>query len=228
MIGLNTLNAQTQNYGIPEKKYTKTAETGTFTDALNSIVESRKNTLGINGEDIPENWTSGIGGHDLEARKNVENYLKSIGEDLSNRTPTHFVTEKQREWLASRHDLGSISEGGFSREYGELLGDLYYLNVISKDDITALNSPYPPTDSKHMYTMTKVSDDDMMDDDQEIEDMLEYIMSRIIKERAIVEQLTEQYSGIDSTQADKDFVDMINNYMKNKEELHQILSGLIG
>jgi len=140
------------------------AQTGTgvtFSDALYSITADAPDVFTTPAEkamksrfdtceaadgtmvDIPERW---LGKYSEPARcyasgiKRAEEFLKEqLGIDPARRTPTHEITEEQREWLTSRHDFSKINGDG--EEYGELVADLIYLNVMSPSEIARINSP---------------------------------------------------------------------------------------
>ncbi len=95
--------------------------------------------------DVPERW---LGGYSEPARcfasgiKAAENFLKNkLGIDPDKREPTHEITDEQREWLESRHELSKINGDG--EEYGELVADLIYLNVYTPMEIASMHNLVP-------------------------------------------------------------------------------------
>lgn len=60
-----------------------------------------------------------------------------LGIDPNDRTFTHVITDEQREWLASRHDIDALktADSVTSSEFQNFLADLYYLGIFSKSEI---------------------------------------------------------------------------------------------
>lgn len=78
--------------------------------------------------------------------KAVDYMINELGMDFSRRTPTHELTEEQKQWLMSRHDLNDIYKtvdeitetgSGYHKGWydGNFLSDLIYLNVLSPEDV---------------------------------------------------------------------------------------------
>lgn len=74
--------------------------------------------------------------------KNALDYLNNeLGVDTSKRTPTHMITDEQREWLALRHDLVALKNStGDTLEIAQLFGDLVFLNVMSVSETAELST----------------------------------------------------------------------------------------
>lgn len=116
-----------------------------FSEALETTENSAEDTLHASA---PDKWVTEPG-ISFNAVKKALEYKKSLGIDDSE--PTHELTAEQRDWLYSRHDLGSmqtytsysfVNDGGSTQygvkataEYSNFLADLAYLGVFSYDDL---------------------------------------------------------------------------------------------
>lgn len=101
-----------------------------FADALNDRIDNS-----INADNIPRYWELDGCKCGSDSVFAVDKFLLEYKIIASKRTPTHEITAEQREWLASRHDLEALKTASVdSKEFGQLLGDLYYQNIISKDE----------------------------------------------------------------------------------------------
>lgn len=109
----------------------------TFADSLKSFTAQTVGVWTPEGEipDVPDTWDPGNMIPILEAVKTAKDFLKQNGVDVENRVPTHEITDEQRAWLESRHDLEDLKTKSVSDpEFADLIADLYYLNVISERD----------------------------------------------------------------------------------------------
>lgn len=79
----------------------------------------------------------------------VDFLRENFGIDAYERTPTHTITEEQKEWLASRHDLNNLCGDNFP-DLGEngiqtgistnFKADLVYLGILSPDEARMLGA----------------------------------------------------------------------------------------
>lgn len=115
-----------------------------FSEALETT-DSAEDTLLASA---PDKWVTEPG-ISFNAVKKALEYKKSLGVEESE--PTHELTAEQKDWLYSRHDLGSmqtytsysfVNDGGSTQygvkataEYSNFLADLAYLGVFSYDDL---------------------------------------------------------------------------------------------
>jgi len=115
-----------------------------FSEALETT-DSAEDTLLASA---PDKWVTEPG-ISFNAVKKALEYKKSLG--IDDAEPTHELTAEQKDWLYSRHDLGSmqaytsysfVNDGGSTQygvkstaEYSNFLADLAYLGVFSYDDL---------------------------------------------------------------------------------------------
>lgn len=112
----------------------------TFADSLYSLTAQTVGAWTPEGDlnDVPANWQTNSVWDVLGSVNAAKKYLKKIGVDTENRVPTHEITEEQRKWLESRHDFEALrNKSVFTPEFGNLMGDLYYLNVLSESEATS-------------------------------------------------------------------------------------------
>ena len=135
MYGISGLNNQTtslQNIYAPSAKTkTSTAKDDnnkvSFSEYLNSFVDGTEEAT------IPDKWRTDQPKNAIDIA--VAYMQDHLGIDANKRTPTHEITEEQKEWLASRHDLSKLHEySPVSAERQNFLADLVYLNVMSVDE----------------------------------------------------------------------------------------------
>ena len=116
-----------------------------FSEALETTENSAEDTLLASA---PDKWVTEPGISFNAVNKALE-YKKSLG--IDDAEPTHELTAEQRDWLYSRHDLGSmqaytsysfVNDGGSTQygvkataEYSNFVADLAYLGVFSYDDL---------------------------------------------------------------------------------------------
>lgn len=109
---------------------------------------------GLPNTKIPDKWITKDGMAWGAINKAVEFMKNELGIDADGRTPTHEITDEQREWLSSRHDMSNMQcnvikentvngqtsyYSTHTAEYGNFLADLVYLNVYSPDEAKMLN-----------------------------------------------------------------------------------------
>ena len=108
-----------------------------FSEALETTENSAEDTLLASA---PDKWVTEPGISFNAVNKALE-YKKSLG--IDDAEPTHELTAEQRDWLYSRHDLGSmqaytsysfVNDGGSTQygvkataEYSNFVADLAYL-----------------------------------------------------------------------------------------------------
>ena len=153
-----------------------------------------------NSEDVPDTWQTGSVLDILGSVTAAKEYLEKNGVDTENRVPTHSITKEQRDWLASRHDLDSLDTLNVdSPEYGELVADLYYLNIISESEalVTARVDTVPNggliyrNDIASLYKLFDSSEKDA--DDERADTVLKYLDKLIENERERLKEKQEQY-----------------------------------
>lgn len=208
-----TVNAQNDN----------SAESGRFADSLKAEKPSTVKVPCAPPDvapdvEIPEQWgTENLFGYNAPILKNVLNYLNNeLGVDTSKRTPTHTITDEQREWLASRHDLEALNNStGETPELMQLFGDLVFLNVMSVSDVCNTMVPQPPL-PEGQKGMIIWGDYDNFPDDTDL--LLERIKKYIEMHRNVFELNKSEWSV--------DYLNEFCDFMKSLDESHKVLSDL--
>ena len=138
---LNTVSAYAQQSlpanALNTAKAEKTAKTS-FGNYLNQAVSANARSQVPDKWDEQEDWLNTVD-------KAVDYMINELGMDLSRRTPTHELTDEQKQWLMSRYDINDIYKtvdgvtetGGYHKGWydGNFLSDLIYLNVLSPEDV---------------------------------------------------------------------------------------------
>lgn len=126
-----------------------------------------------NGSDkqlaIPNKWCLDTDKYGSGVDKAVEYMSENLGIDPYNRTPTYEITNKQLQWLKSRHDLndvyktstGTCEDGccGWRMSWWDenFLSDLVYLNVISPEDAKKFGwIAFPKSESGKVHAATDI------------------------------------------------------------------------
>lgn len=172
----------------------------TFSDSLNSITAQTVGAWTPEGEqpEVPQTWSFKGVWDILGSVRGAEEYLKILGVDTGNRVPTYEITAEQREWLNSRHDFEALKNGSIdTSEFGDLMGDLYYLNIISKEDAMAVARVEAIPDGQAMFsskseTLIKISDTEQGARDDRADAALKYIKKLLDKEREYLEEQRRQ------------------------------------
>ena len=208
-----TVNAQNDN----------SEESGTFADALKA---EKPSTVKVPcappdvdpNVEIPERWGSEDKWGYAYVLKNTLDYLNNeLGVDTSKRTPTHTITDEQREWLASRHDLEALKNcTGDTPELAELFGDLVFLNVMSESDVCSTMVPIPPLPEGQTAQLIYLGDFDNFPENTDL--LLERVRKYIEQHRQAFE-LNKQAWSID-------YIEVFDGFVKNLEECHKVLSDL--
>ena len=212
------------------------ADTGTgmtFADSLYSFTAQTVAAWtpeGGQAPDIPDTWQTGSVRDVLGSVTAAKEYLKKIGVDTENRIPTHSITQEQRDWLSSRHDLESFNTLSVDTpEFGDLMGDLYYLNIISESEaLAAARTDTVPNgelinknDIASLYKLFNSSEKD--DADERADTVLKYLDKLIEKERERLEEKQEQYYlDFIHGKTDNDF---LNSLLSCQAVISQLLFG---
>lgn len=180
----------------------------TFADSLNSFTAQTVGAWTPEGElnDVPDTWQpDGMFFAILGEVRTAKEYLQKLGVDTENRVPTHEITEEQRKWLESRHDFEDLkNKSVFTPEFGNLMGDLYYLNVLSESEATspAIVRTVTKEAGEVLYRsdsamLVKLDDDaaefDKKADDERFEAALKYLDKMIEAERDRLDEEQEDY-----------------------------------
>lgn len=200
------------------------AATGTFAEALIETTAGTKVPCSPSDVDpdtvIPEKWgTDDMWGF-VATITSVTKFLKDYCDvDTSKRKPTHEITDEQREWLASRHDLEAIGNSTRTEtpDFAELMGDLVYLNIMSRTDVFELMAPALPLPEGQTGQLIYMDDYDNFPD--EIDLILERIKKFIEMQRHEVELNSSSWSV--------DYIKRTHEFLKTKETCCELLSSLL-
>lgn len=205
----------------------------TFADSLYSFTAQTIDAWTPEGAQTPytpDTWqTGGVSGV-LGSVTAAKEFLQKLGVDTENRVPTHSVTNEQRDWLASRHDLNALTTmSANDPEFGNIMADLYYLNIISESEalVTARVNTAPPNseliyknDIASLYRL--INNTEETDEDVERADaILKYLDKLIEIERERLKEKQEQY-----------YLDFIHgktddDYLSSLVSCHNMISQLI-
>lgn len=175
---------------------------------------------------VPDKWTDKIAGY-AAAVLNVNDYLKNeLCIDTSKRVPTHGITSEQKEWLASRHDLGAIGNGGDTREFGEFIGDLVYLNVLSAGDAADLMQPGLPIDPANPNSLTYMGENYC--DFSEKGGILWLIERRLEAQKRELKHMEDEAAYPYRTKEDLEYIRRLREFLNNKEECYELISRVLG
>lgn len=120
----NTKNAYFTQYSA------KTGVEKSFEDVLSGASQSGDDDL---FSAAPDKWLREWTG-ESPVKKAVQ-FLKDMGIDVENREPSHSLTNEQKEWLRSRHDLDAIkNHTATPLETYNFRADLAYLGAIAPDE----------------------------------------------------------------------------------------------
>lgn len=207
----------------------------TFADSLYSLTAQTVGAWTPEGElnDVPDNWQTGeVSFAILGEVRAAKEYLKKIGVDTENRVPTHEITEEQRKWLESRHDFEALkNKSVFTPEFGNLMGDLYYLNVLSEREATspAVVGVIDMNDvmfQSENYAFIKVDENYEASrkkaEDERFESALKYLDKMIKAEQERLDEKQEDYY-LDFIHGKTD-----NDYLNNIQSCYGIILELLG
>lgn len=135
---LNAVSIGSRSLQAPKTKTASAAGTA-FEQYLTQAVTANKSPAVPDKWDSQEDWLNTVD-------KAVDYMINELGMDFSRRTPTHELTEEQKQWLMSRHSLDDIYKSidetsetgsGYHKGWydGNFLSDLIYLNVMSPEDV---------------------------------------------------------------------------------------------
>lgn len=207
----------------------------TFADSLNSFTAQTVGAWTPEGElnDVPDNWqTDDSVFLILREVRAAKEYLQSHGVDTEHRVPTHEITAEQREWLESRHDFEALkNKSVFTPEFGNLMGDLYYLNVLSESEATSPAIVRPEIKGEVVAREKNIAlvklDDDYEEykkkaEDERYESALKYLDKMIKAEQERLDEKQEDY-----------YLDFIHgktndDYLNNIQSCYSIILELLG
>lgn len=225
MTSFEKVSVGSWSYGITvsENQNGNGIEEGTFAEMLKG---EKPSTVKVpcappdvdSNVEIPERWGSEEKWGYAFVLKDTLDYLNNeLGVDTSKRTPTHTITDEQREWLASRHDLEALKNStGDTPELAQLFGDLVFLNVMSASDVCYTMVPIPPMPEGQTSQLIYLGDFDNFPEDTDL--LLERIKKYIEMHRHIFELNKSEWST--------DYLNEFCGFMKSLDESHKVLSDL--
>lgn len=170
--------------------------------------------------DVPTEWVyHGMHGG-VESIAAVGEYLRSIGIEPQDREPTYQITDEQREWLESRHDMDALKTAGMlSQEWAYFMGDLYYLGVVSSSDVRAACTPEPvlPTNGNSSGLLGK----SYIEPDP-YGPALSYIL------QALANQEGQLGLAQKESQVSRSYLEEMRAYIDQNRRVYSLLSGFIG
>ena len=207
----------------------------TFADSLYSLTAQTVAAWTPEGElnDVPANWQTDEPSFAIlgEVRAAKE-FLESRGVDTRHRTPTHEITEEQLKWLESRHDFEALkNKSVFTPEFGNLMGDLYYLNVLSESEATSPAVFRPEINGEVLFqsgdAMLIKLDADYEEakkqaEDERYESALKYLDKMIKAEQERLDEKQEDYY-LDFIHGKTD-----NDYLNNIQSCYAVILELLG
>lgn len=201
----------------------------TFADSLYSITAQTVGAWTAAGEEnvsevssVPTDWTyKGYWGYYASVMGVKEYMTNELGIDPDNRVFTREITEEQREWLASRHDIEALKNASVdSREFGNFMADLYYLGVYSAQDVMKFCSPEVGINLNLSYegqrgAIMKIGELADFSDPNRDDIALEYIKKILELQKKHFDYLKKE---IDSTELQR-----LQDFLNHKQKLHDVI-----
>lgn len=175
---------------------------------------------------IPDKWITGRGqGWGIDVA--VEFLRDKMGIDVSEREPTHKITDEQKEWLASRHDLDNIHNYTINTpEKQNFLADLVYLNVYTPDEARHLTLVSFPAHTGRVCRVDGVDGGGIFSS-ANASNFAEIIAGTIDAQRSIIEYIQAKYSDpARSEKEDWEFIQKASAFLENKTECYNTLLDL--
>lgn len=177
---------------------------------------------------IPDKWKIGWGaenslgwGVDIA----VEFMRVELGINVSEREPTHEITDEQKDWLVSRHDLDTIQNYGINTlEMQNFLADLVYLNVYSPDEAKNLTLVSFPEHTSRVGKLDNVSEGRIFHTNEG--NFADLVAGAIDIQRSIIDYIREKYNDpVRSEEDDLIYIQKASDFLANKQECYNVLLG---
>lgn len=152
------------------------------------------------------------------------NFMREeMGINVSERVPTHEITDEQKDWLASRHNLDTIQNYGINTlEMQNFLADLVYLNVFSPDEAKNLTLVAFPSHTGRVGQLDNVSDGRVFHTNER--NFAELIAGTIDIQRSIIEYMQDKYDDpARSQEEDLEYIQKASQFLANKQECYNAL-----
>lgn len=171
---------------------------------------------------VPDKWLSFWTG-ESPVKKAVQ-FLSARGIDAEKREPSHSLTNEQKKWLRSRHDLNAIyNNTADSLETYNFRADLVYLGVISPSEAESIGTVALPA---HCAVKGGILTDTVDNSNANYLDGLRGILS---KQKAIVEEIREKYNDPLRRQSeDLRFIENEKRHIAFQELYISMMSDLFG
>lgn len=155
--------------------------------------------------------------------KKAVQYLSKMGIDAESRKPAYSLTDEQKEWLRSRHDLDAIYNRTSSTldEYS-FRADLVYLGAIS------------PREAENVWTIAipahcGLNGLQLLDVENTGGNYLDRLRYMISKQKTVVDYMLEKYSDPRRREAeDLRFIETANKDISSKELYINLMEKLLG
>lgn len=198
---------------------------GSFAEYFESFSE--------NSPIIPDKWCSDTDKFGKGVDKAVKYMRESLGIDPYNREPTHEITDRQLQWLRSRHSSDSIykTESGQSDDgrHGwtmswwdeNFLSDLVYLNVISPEDAKSFGwIAFPESASGSVRTASGL--DGGFGERLSVTDVAAKVLK---KQQSHIDFIYEKYGGDLSMmlKRDKEYLETAEKLLEKNRILYELL-----
>lgn len=215
--------------GISKTLYQTSSFSGK-TDALGDksfadILASNNSLQTENSIEIPDKWRTGDSAESSNGIDIAVKFMRDkLGIDVSQREPTHEITEEQKEWLTSRHDLDNIHNYAINTlEMQNFLGDLVYLNVYTPDEAMKLRLVALPSHTGMVGHVDGVGSDGIFSS-ASVRNFAEMIARTIDTQRSIIEYIKAKYEDpARSEKEDGEYIQKASDFMANKQECYNAL-----
>ena len=170
---------------------------------------------------VPDKWSKVQTG-ESPVKKAVQ-YLSKMGIDAESRKPTYSLTDEQKEWLRSRHDLDAIyNRTSSTLEEYNFRADLVYLGVISPSEAENIGVIAIPAHCA-------LKGIQLLDTDKNTGNYLDGLRSIISKQKTVVDYMLEKYSDPRRREAeDLRFIETANKDISSKELYISLMEDLFG
>lgn len=220
MYGISTTSLQSV-YAPSAKTKSSTAKDNdskvSFSEYLDSAQEEMEEIA------IPDKWRTDQPQNAIDI---AAAYMRdTLGIDIDSRAPTHEITEEQKEWLNSRHDLSKLHEySPASTERQNFLADLVYLNVMSADEAKNFGMVVFPG---HTAVMRKVESPELMPGFLQHTNFAEVLAGAVSTQQDLISYIQDKANDpLRSDPKDFDYLDSALKNARQQRELYEMLLGL--
>lgn len=173
-----------------------------------------KNSLKSNADELmnaaPDKWLSFMTGE--SPVKKAAQFLAAMGIDAKNREISHSLTEEQKAWLRSRHDLDAIKNNTADplEEYN-FRADLAYIGAISPSEAESIGVIAIPAHCA-------LKGIQLLDTEGASGSYLDRLRGILSKQRAVVDEIMKKYNDPYRREAeDKRFIETEKKHIAFQE-----------